>query len=223
MEPSFWLDKWLQGQIGFHAAAPNRYLIEHMSELERGAGQEAQGRSVYVPLCGKSMDLHALQRAGFAVVGTELAPLATEAFFREAGLQRATRERDTHREHRAGAFRILEGDIFNIPANAIGPCDAAFDRAALVALPPERREDYVVHLRSVLRPGAVLLLIAFEYDQTQMPGPPFSVDDACVRALWGPHGSVRALGGRELIDEEPRFRERGVQSIRESAYLIRLH
>lgn len=217
MDAAFWLDKWKQGQIGFHAQRVNRFLSQHVGLLG-----VRPGRSVYAPLCGKSNDLHALRAAGFGVIGSELSPAATESFFVEAGLQRSSTQTTTHLEHNAGGYCILEGDIFNIPANAIGPCDAAWDRAALVAMSPERRDAYVAHVRAALKPDARLLLVTFEYDTSRMSGPPFSVDETEVRRLWEQHGTVRPLGSVELIDEEPRFRERGVDSIREAAYLITL-
>lgn len=238
MDAAFWLEKWSQGQIGFHAAKPNALLVEHVGELlaaptaTEGATRStgAQGaiglpasrvRRVYVPLCGKSLDLHFLRGAGFdEVVGTELSPLATEAFFAEAGLKPEVRMHDGWREFVAPGIRIIEGDIFTLPPGAIPPCDAAYDRAALVAMDPARRPAYINHLKSVLRPGSPILLIAFNYDTSRMSGPPFSVDAAVVHECFPPPASPRLLGTRELINSEPRFRDRGLSSIREECWVL---
>ncbi len=58
----------------------------------------------------------------------------------------------------------------------IGSVDAIYDRAALVALPEEMRHRYTAHLMKITN-KAPQLLICFEYDQTLMEGPPFSISD----------------------------------------------
>ncbi len=215
MDAAFWLEKWQQGQTGFHAARPNELLVRHASELRPGP------RRVYVPLCGKSLDLHFLRSAGFdEVIGTELSPVATEAFFAEAGLVPELRQHDGWREFSVPGIRIIEGDIFTLPSSAIPLCDAAYDRAALVAMDPLRRATYIRHLRSALRPGAPILLIAFSYDTSRMSGPPFSVDAAVVHECFPPPASPRLLASRELISSEPRFRDRGLTSIREECWVV---
>ncbi len=254
MDAAFWLEKWQQGQTGFHAARPNALLVEHVGALRPGPT-----RRVYVPLCGKSLDLHFLRSAGFdEVIGTELSPLATAAFFAESGLVPEVREHAGWREFLVpadgaptfepsahyvdsasarpaatepnttvaearpalAALRIIEGDIFTLPAGAIPPCDAAYDRAALVAMDPSRRSAYLAHLDSVLRPGSPILLIAFSYDTARMSGPPFSVDAAVVHECFPPPATPRLLTSRELISSEPRFRDRGLTSIREECWVV---
>ncbi len=53
---------------------------------------------------------------------------------------------------------------------------AAYDRAALVALPPSMRERYAQHFATLMPAGSRTLLVAFEYEQTIKDGPPFSVE-----------------------------------------------
>ncbi|MEQ8660123.1 MAG: thiopurine S-methyltransferase, partial [Gammaproteobacteria bacterium] len=68
MEPDFWLDKWASAQIGFHEPHPHPLLVAHWASLGL-----ATGARVFVPLCGKSLDLCWLAAAGCTVVGIELA------------------------------------------------------------------------------------------------------------------------------------------------------
>ena len=58
----------------------------------------------------------------------------------------------------------------------LGPVDAIYDRAALVALPEEMRNRYTAHLMKITD-KAPQLLICYEYDQSLMEGPPFSISD----------------------------------------------
>jgi thiopurine S-methyltransferase len=75
---------------------------------------------------------------------------------------------------------LLQGDFFDLD----GTFDAALDRAALVALPPETRPGYAQHLRARLLPAAPLLLVTIEYDARRREGPPYPVFPDEVRRLF---------------------------------------
>jgi len=82
MQPEFWLQRWQQGQIGFHRGEGMPLLERHWPAL-----QVAPGGRVLVPLCGKSLDMHWLAAQGHRVLGVEISPLAVQQFFAEAGLR----------------------------------------------------------------------------------------------------------------------------------------
>lgn len=182
MEPSFWIDRWREGRIGFHEGAPNAFLVEHVARLA--------GSRVLVPLCGKTEDLAYLAGAGRTVIGAELVEDAVRAFFAEHDATPAIAPRGAATAYTAGEIEILAGDLFAITRDDVGAIDAIYDRAALIALPPEVRRRYVEHLR-LLAPGVPVLLVTIEYPQDQMSGPPFSVGDDEVRALYA---NVELLG-----------------------------
>ncbi len=77
-------------------------------------------------------------------------------------------------------------------ADVLGPVDAVYDRAALVALPEDLRPRYAAHVHAITG-GARQLLICFEYDQSVMPGPPFSVDAAEVERVHSPRYRLTRL------------------------------
>jgi thiopurine S-methyltransferase len=171
-----WLARWRDGRTGFHEGHPNRYLTAHAARL-------AGARRVLVPLCGKTEDLAFLART-HEVVGVELAAQAVEAFFAEHGLAPTIERRGAFEAYRAGAITILVGDVLATTAEVVGPVDALYDRAALIALPPEVRVAYARQVRGLISAGATGLVVTLEYDQTRMSGPPFSVPEAEVRALY---------------------------------------
>ena len=78
MEADFWHDRWEKDLTGFHLDEVNPYLKEKWSVLNLKAAAR-----VFVPLCGKSLDLIWLAEQGFDVIGIELSPLAVQAFFSE--------------------------------------------------------------------------------------------------------------------------------------------
>jgi thiopurine S-methyltransferase len=75
------------------------------------------------------------------------------------------------------------GDIFKITTAMLGKIDAVYDRAALVALPKDKRKAYVAHLTALTK-HAPQLLICFEYDQSVHSGPPFSICADEVKQLY---------------------------------------
>lgn len=198
MDPAFWRARWAEGRIGFHEGTPNSYLERHHDKL-------ATYPHVLVPLCGKAEDLAYLAARGHEVVGVELVEDAVTAFFAEHGLAPEIARRDPFVEYTAPSLRILAGNLFAAKRDIVGPIDAIWDRGALVALPDDLRRRYVDHLRA-LAPKRVLV-VTLEYDQTVMEGPPFSVEEAELRALYD-NCQV------ELLSEGPDPREReGVKPI----------
>jgi thiopurine S-methyltransferase len=175
MELGFWQARWAERKIGFHEGVPNALLAAHAARLD-GA------RRVLVPLCGKTEDLAFLASRGHAVVGVELVEDAAREFFADHALDPAVARRGDHAVYTAGAITIITGDWFAPLAKLVGTVDAFYDRAALIAMPPPRREAYVAQLQSLCRgPG---LVITIGYAEGALQGPPFSVDDAEVTARF---------------------------------------
>lgn len=215
MHPDFWQTRWQRGETGFHQARTNPWLEKHCAALRVEAGAH-----VFVPLCGKAHDLRFLADRGLRVTGCELSPLAVEAFFREQGLNATVRDIAGLALYEAGDIRVFCGDFFALTPALLGHVDAVFDRASLVALPPEMRGDYAAHLATLASSGARDLLVSFDYPQDEMPGPPFSVPQAEIRALFGAQFDIAALGRADILADEPRFRERGLTRLTETCWLL---
>lgn len=169
MEASFWLNRWQTSQTGWHERAVNPLLTTHFPSLNVPTG----GR-VFVPLCGKSLDLGWLLSRGYAVAGAELSELAVTQLFAELGMEPSISNIGTLRRFHGKQIDIFVGDIFDLSREILGPVDAVYDRAALVALPETIRPRYTAHLKAITG-MAPQLVIGYEYDQTVVAGPPFSV------------------------------------------------
>lgn len=169
MDASFWHNRWQTNQTGWHERDVNALLITHFPSLNL-----AQDSRVFVPLCGKSLDLGWLLSQGYAVAGAELSELAVTQLFAELGMEPTISEVGKHKLFRGERINIFVGDFFALSQEALVPVDAIYDRAALVALPEAMRVQYTTHLKS-LTALAPQLVIGYEYDQTIVPGPPFSV------------------------------------------------
>ncbi len=212
MDRDFWLTRWQNNQIGFHEGVANSLLVAHFADL----GVPPGGR-VFVPLCGKSQDMCWLGAQGFKVVGAELSRLAVEQFFAEQGLTPVVSWSGQMERFEAEGVTLFVGDIFDLDQETLGSVDAVYDRAALVALPAPLRERYAAHLVAVTA-AARQLLVTFEYDQTRQSGPPFSVAEPEVRALYGATHRLERAETREVPGGI-----RGACPARESVWLIKRH
>jgi len=180
MQPDFWHQRWQDNRIGFHQDTPTPLLQKHWPALGVPAGTK-----VFVPLAGKSLDMLWLAEQGHRVLGVELSQLAVERFFAEHGLQPDIETTRYGIHYRAGNIELICGDAFGLDEAILADCAAVFDRAALIALPPELRRRYVRELHARLPAGCRGLLITLEYPQDERAGPPFSVPEDEVRALYG--------------------------------------
>lgn len=201
MNPDFWLERWQRNEIGFHQPRPHPALQRLWASLG-----VAPGARVFVPLAGKSLDLVWLASQGHEVVGIELSEIAVRDFAAEHG--------------RPARIDLRQGDLFDLTPETLGPIDAVFDRASLVALPPAMRGRYAAKLAELARPGARTLLVTMEYDQSRMPGPPHSVPEDEVHALFGATHEVQFVERDSALADFPRFAQRGVDRLAEAVWRL---
>lgn len=218
MDREFWLERWESGQIGFHQPAANSSLKQYWPELEVPPEQ-----GVLVPLCGKSLDMRWLEACGHDVWAVELSATAIEAYFAEGGetpSYKAPESGELLARYRGAKTTIYQGDYLQLSTPLVRGVGAVFDRGALVALPHEQRAHYADHIQRIIPEQAVILLITLEYDQTQVNGPPFNVDETEVRALYGDRCRVELLDRAALNDLPQKFNEAAVAEVSQCVYRI---
>jgi len=208
MEHTFWLERWEQNQIGFHQAEINRYLSDHWAEL----GLE-EGAPVFVPLCGKSLDMLWLREQGHPVLGVELSEKAVAAFFDENDISASISRDGAFAVYQAEELTLLTGDFFALTAAELDGVRAVYDRASLIALPPSMRQDYATHMATLLPAGAHILLVTMEYPEGVLEGPPFSVAEEEIHTLYAPYFTIDLKGS--WAGEGPR----GI-AVSEKVYLL---
>lgn len=193
MDHGFWHQKWATNNIGFHKSEANPMLVKHFDALSL-----AKGSRVFVPLCGKTLDLSWLLSKGYRVAGAELSEMAIQQLFDELNLEPQITQKGNLTHYHATNIDIFVGDIFDLTANLLGHVDAIYDRAAYVALPAETRTKYSAHLKQ-LSNNATQLLITFDYDQTLMSGPPFSISNEEVNRHYDNSYSLTLLESTDVI------------------------
>lgn len=218
MHHDFWHERWKTGQIGFHQSNVHPLLERWWPAL----GVPPRAR-VYVPLCGKSLDVAWLAGRGHRIVGSELSAIAIRDFFDSQSLEPARTTGGGFVRQIAGPYELLEGDALALTPEILGPVDAVYDRAALVALPPGMRAGYAESMARLVPPGVAMLLIAFEYPQEMKGGPPFSVEESEIRAKFGPAFDVAVLERVDILAQEPKFAEFGIPALHEIACRLTRH
>lgn len=181
MEADFWHKRWEDNNIPFHEGKPNTLLVRHIDTLKL----PENGR-VFIPLCGKTKDFDWLSGEGYRTVGAELSEIAIQQLFDELSITPDISEVGAHKHYTANGIDVWVGDIFQMTAEMLGPVDATFDRAAMVAMPASMRQLYVDQVADITC-NAPQLLTCFEYDQSLLEGPPFDVKEPEVRELYGRH------------------------------------
>ena len=201
MEEGFWQTRWQRDQIGFHLNVVNPGLETYWSRLA-----VPKGSNVFVPLCGKSVDLCWLADQGYKVLGVELIEKAVIDFFVEQKLTPVITIRGPFTAYTAGSITILHGDFFNLTADDLIGFPAFYDRAALIALPDDIRQKYAAHLSKIM---------------PQMKGPPFAVPPEQVEKLLGAAFIVECTEERDILEQEWRFKAVGITRMFDYVYCVR--
>jgi thiopurine S-methyltransferase len=215
MDPQFWRDRWNNQEIGFHQADFDPALGKFWSDLKVPAGQR-----VFVPLCGKSLDMVWLAQQGHAVIGAELSERAVDDFFSERDLVPQVRHAGNFTVKSAGPYEIWCGDFFELPEAAVDNVGGVYDRAALVALPANLQKRYAAKMESLL-PATPVLLITIDYDQREMSGPPFATSRQTVEDLFSGHYDCVQLVSKDVLDGYPHFKQRGLTALTGAAFLLK--
>src|SRR6185295_4202549 len=143
IDEAYWLRRWKEGDTGWHQDAPEPALLKHFGDLKKAR--------VLVPLCGKSIDVAWLASRGNEVVGVEISEHAIESFFREQELKFEKTKEGPFQRYVAEKITILQRDFFELTPELLGPFDAIYDRAALIALPTDLRSRYVAQIRGLMK------------------------------------------------------------------------
>lgn len=214
MESGFWKEKWVKHELGFHLPFVHPILKRFLPlfDLPKRA-------RVFLPLCGKTLDIGYLLSEGYRVTGVELSEIAVAELFQELGVEPEVSDWAGGQCWRHGDLTVFQGDFFALTPERVGAVDLVYDRAALVALPHGMRERYAARMPE-LSGGAPQLVITFEYDQAQMEGPPFSVPVANVEHLYAAAYELEELSRKDVIANQPRFQEAGLSRFEEVAWRL---
>lgn len=214
MEHEFWHERWARSEIGFHEGTVNKFLHDHWAGLA-GTSREA----VLVPLCGKSHDLWWLHDLGHPVIGVELSDVACKDFFAEAGESAVVTPGEPFTKFRHNNLELWCGDFFQLAPRELEHIRLVYDRAALIALPPDMRKAYVEHLTLIIPDATQILLITLDYN-ADIKAPPFNVSNEEVQALYGSDYEIKHLLTQTIPVDHPFAKRRGLVGATESVFQL---
>jgi thiopurine S-methyltransferase len=182
MNSKYWIGRWERSETGWHQTEVEPRLQEYFVELSP--------TRVFVPLCGKSLDLLWLASQGHYVIGIELSSLACETFFNENQIKYEVFQSDSFKCYQSTQITLFNGDFFNFKSSNLGKIGAVYDRAALIALPSDLRVQYARHMVNLIRSSAnsfgfKFLQIVLQRTPHDINGPPFSISRSELKALYG--------------------------------------
>lgn len=187
MDAEFWHKLWDTNNIGFHNKEVNQLFLENFPKLEL-----KKNTRIFIPLCGKTVDIKYLLDNGYRVVGIELNENAVKELFSSLRIEASITTIGSLLLYSAKNIDIFVGDIFELNKLTLGKVDIIYDRGAIVALPSEIRKNYTLLLVSITN-NAPQLIITYEYEQNLMEGPPFSVKESQLKAYYNDYYNLRLL------------------------------
>lgn len=207
MEISYWHSRWRKSNTGWHMNDVHPQLANLWPQLLFTSNPR-----VLVPLCGKNIDMKVMADQGSYVIGVEVSQKALQEFMDEQPQE--FREESSHgfTIYKSDSFELWEGDFFQLPADKIPALDLIYDKASIVALPPDMRRDYAQKILDLCNPHTHMLIQTFEYRQEEMKGPPFSVMEAEVKELFANQLQIDLMHEQSKLDEVSKFRQRGLSS-----------
>ena len=211
-----WLHFWENNETNWHSDTITQELAEYFELFELEPGDK-----VFVPLCGKSLDMIYIVNQGFSVVGVEISEFGIRQFFKENDLKYTVTKVGDFDLYSSENLEIYCGDFFSLTSKHLNNVKAVLDRKSLIALEPDLRQKYVKHLNDIISLGVRILLVTLHYPQHQMSGPPFSVDKSEVESLFSMTFETRKLKSFDDIENGSNLVRAGVDYINNAAYCLR--
>ncbi|XP_065180789.1 thiopurine S-methyltransferase-like [Sycon ciliatum] len=203
-----WNARWHDAErTTWHCAAVNEHLIKYYDRLLEGANAHRKQLNVFVPLCGKTVDMMWLKERGHHILGVELVRKALDDFVSENKLPSTVssvkngdgEELTLIKAGEKSSISLFPSDLFNVDCVALGQVDAVWDRGSYVALEAEFRPRYADYMASVVKPGGRLLMETYDYVQAEHPGPPFSTPNDEIVAAFGSNFTVEFLMKEDIL------------------------
>ena len=181
MDKQYWHAKWQQLDIGFNQTSPNVLLQKFLPQFGLTAGMK-----IFVPLCGKTVDMLWLLEQGYEVIGVEVSPLACEAFFKEYDIQVTVTQHHDFMvyKNQDKTITLFCGDFFGLNKEILGHIDLIY------------------------------------FHQSQIQGPPFSLGEHEVHALYPPHFTIQQLYNKPIQSIAAHLKTKGLMQAHEQAYVI---
>ncbi|XP_033736866.1 probable thiopurine S-methyltransferase [Pecten maximus] len=216
-----WNERWKKEQTQFHMSIVHPMLLKHINRLTDGKSN----LRIFVPLCGKSMDVKWLSDQGHEIVGCDCSEAGCKEIFERDNIPYTSEYRHSVQSTLLKAtdrkLSLYVGDFFHLQKKEIGEFDCVWDRGSLVAIPVKRRQEYADILVSVMANETKYLLDCFLVDNVIFGGPPFNCNEKNVKEYFGSQCVVEKIDQRDALTKWQTETWK-VKSFLEELYLIRI-
>lgn len=213
MEHAFWHDKWSRKEIGFHLSEAHPWLVRYVEDFPLSSDDV-----VFVPLCGKTLDIGFFLSQNVKVIANELSETAVAELFDDLDLTPAIESwGEGGKVYRSDNLIVYVGDFFQLSESELVDVTVVYDRAAIVALPLEMRGSYGKKISEVCG-QAKQIVMTLEYDQSVMSGPPFSVTRDEINSHYSHAYNIKEVIRKNIIEQEPRFKQKGLSAFYQALY-----
>ena len=186
-----WNKAWANNDIGFHNDNVLPDLLRHENTFL------SSNCRVYVPLCGKTLDMIYLADKGHDVHGCEFVKKGVKDFFQENNLEYTTTKILSGNvvvyKAVSKKITIYQGDFFALKFDVIGKFDAIWDRGGFVAIDPAQRVEYAKVMKDLMAPDCKYLLNTFLIQGDLYQGPPHSISDETLQSVFGSFCKIAVL------------------------------
>ena len=211
---AYWQQRWKNNETGWHEPLPHPLLVEHHGKLSL-----EKGDTVFVPLCGASVDMAFLADCGYHVIGVEISAKACEQFFDERGLAYTQQALSPFECYQSEMITLYCGDYFALTPALLGEAKAVYDRAAFVAVDPAERYAYLNQLQHIMAPVFAMLLVTMYYQNTHQ-GPPYNCLPNLIQKVLASLFTVELLVDRDDTPVCQQMCERDFVQLREQLYYL---
>lgn len=165
-DAAFWDARYRAGEAGWDLGGPCPVFVELLASPRR----PPPGRVAF-PGCGMGHDVRLFREHGYDAIGFDFAT-------------------------RPEGVPVIPLDVFELGRRYAGAFDAVVEYTCYCAIDPRRRAEYAASLFDALRPGGLLVVLAFPVERRD-DGPPFGIDEREITGVLG--------AGMELVHiETPR-------------------
>ncbi|XP_071963090.1 thiopurine S-methyltransferase-like isoform X2 [Antedon mediterranea] len=197
LSTEYWMSSWKAGDIVFH----NDFIYPMLQKHAEKLFDNQSNCRVFVPLCGKSLDMKWFADLGHSVVGVDVSEVGILSFFEDQGIEYVKEsvpeiQGATRYKSKDGKITIYKANLFSMKKDIIGDFDCIWDNGSLVAINKQDRQKYVSTLTSLMADSCRYLLIALDFD-------PIKSEPTCT--LEKLDASSYRVHGREAVYYETVF------------------
>jgi SAM-dependent methyltransferase len=166
----FWEDKYRTGDLGWDMGTVSPPLKEYMDQLDD------KDLKILIPGAGMAHELLYLIKEGFRNV--YIVDIA------KAPLELIRKQLPDY-----PADRLIEGDFFDLE---LAGFDLILEQTFFCAITPGRRQEYVLKMKRLLKPGGKLVGLLFDFPLTET-GPPYGGSTEEYTALFSGDFNFKVL------------------------------